>query len=173
MSRQSSSNSFQPGPETGRLYRDALGLFGTGVTVVTGRTPAGPVGITANSFSSVSLDPPLVLWSLSRKSKRFAFFSEIESMAIHVLSAEQSALCHNFASTAFSFDGIDWTTAPDGTPLINDCLARFECEKFASHDGGDHEIIVSKVLRTTVRDGAPLLVFGGKYGGFSGHNLPQ
>ena len=127
---------FQPGPETHREYRDALGRFSTGVTVVTTGSDDGPIGITANSFSSVSLDPPLVLWSQCRKSKRFPHFAEADKMAIHVLSEHQTHLCHTFANPGFSFDKLDWTQDPDGTPLIEGCLARFECQRHAIHDGG-------------------------------------
>ncbi|MEP2147310.1 MAG: flavin reductase family protein [Paracoccaceae bacterium] len=158
---------FQPGPETHREYRDALGRFGTGVTVVTTGSASGPIGITANSFSSVSLDPPLVLWSQSKKSKRYPHFAEADRIAIHVLSEHQTHLCHTFAKPGFSFDALDWTQDPDGTPLIEGCLARFECQRYAMHDGGDHMIIVARVLRTTLRDGAPLLVYGGSLGGFA------
>ena len=158
---------FQPGPETHREYRDALGRFGTGVTIVTTGTPVGPIGITANSFSSVSMDPPLVLWSQSKNSKRFPHFAEAEKTAIHVLSEDQTPLCHTFSNPGFTFDNLDWTLSPDGTPLIEGCLARFECQRYAVHDGGDHVIIVARVLHTTIQDGAPLLVYGGTLGGFA------
>ena len=168
MSETSQLQGFEPSAENLRNYRNALGLFGTGVTIVTANSSAGPIGITANSFSSVSLDPPLVLWSLARHSRRFAHFAEVDNMAIHILGADQTDLCHRFASDAFSFDDIDWQPGQGGTPLIQGSLACFECRIKDRHDGGDHEIIVSRVMRATTKPCDPLLVFGGKFGGFAG-----
>lgn len=158
--------SFAPGPETLRSFRDALGKFATGVTVVTCRTPAGPLGITANSFASLSLDPPLVLWSPARSSRRFDAFAEARHFAIHILSTEQDALCRRFAGDGLDFSGLDWTTGAEGVPLFPSCLARFECTREAVHDGGDHAIIVGRVSSAEMTDGEPLLFAGGRYGGF-------
>ncbi len=158
---------FCPGPEMARELRGALSRFGTGVTIVSTQTDAGPVGITANSFSSVSLDPPLVLWSASKTSRRFPFFSEAEHMAIHILAEEQMPLCRAFAASPHAFDAADWAEGQTGAPLIDGCLARFECERYAEYDGGDHAIIVARVLRASVRQGTPLLFFGGQFGNFA------
>ncbi|WP_273522038.1 flavin reductase family protein [Rhodosalinus sediminis] len=158
---------FVPGPGQERALRDALGRFGTGVTVVTCATPTGPLGITANSFASVSLDPPLVLWSPARNSGRFPFYAAARHFAIHVMGAEQFEVCRGFARSGDAFDGLAWHANAEGVPVIDGCLARFECEKTSEHDGGDHLIVVARVLRAEAREGAPLLFYGGRYGGFA------
>ena len=156
-----------PGPDTAREFRHALGRFATGVTVVTVPTANGPLGMTANSFSSVSLDPPLVLWSPAIQSRRFPYFAKARHYAIHVICAEQVDLCHRFASDGHDFDGADWQEGPEGVPLLNGCLARFLCRQSATHDGGDHKIIVGEVLRADWRDGAPVIFSQGSYGRFT------
>lgn len=156
--------SFTPGPGTRRAFRDSLGRFGTGVTVV---TAPGPVGITANSFASVSLDPPLVLWSVDCGSDRFVDFRTARHTAIHVLSTAQAEMALGFARDGSAFSALNYGENEHGVPLIEDCLARFECVLHAVHDGGDHKILVSQVHRTTVSDGAPLLFVGGRFGSFT------
>ncbi|MFZ5964798.1 flavin reductase family protein [Thalassococcus sp. BH17M4-6] len=158
---------FDPATENSRAFRDALGRFGTGVTVITCATPDGPLGITANSFASVSLDPPLVLWAPAKGSSRYPFYAAADHFAIHVMGAEQSALCDGFARSGDAFDRFDWHESAKGVPLLGGCLSRFECTKTAEHDGGDHTIIVARVTRVATRDGDPLLFFGGGYGGFA------
>ena len=167
MTMQDAMHHFHPGPEMGRELRGALSRFGTGVTIVTTGTEAGPVGITANSFSPVSLDPPLVLWSASRNSRRYPFFSEAEHMAIHVLADGQMPLCRAFAASPHAFDQAEWAANEQGVPLLDGCLARFECERYAEYDGGDHAIIVARVLKASVRQGLPLLFYGGQFGQFA------
>jgi len=159
-------DSFIPGPETERRFRDALGLFATGVTVITAVGAKGPVGITANSFASLSLDPPLVLWSPARASRRFGAFASARHYAIHVLGAEQFALGRHFAREGLDFDLADVALNPEGVPVLTDCLARFECRRKAVHDGGDHAIVVGEVLRAAAREGAPLVFSAGQYGRF-------
>lgn len=159
--------SFTPSADTQREFRDALGRFATGVTVVTTPTGHGPLGITANSFASVSLDPPLVLWSPARASRRFPAFAAAERYAIHVLGADQIDLCRRFSKEGLDFDGLDWKPAGDGVPLIAGCLARFHCARVSAHDGGDHLIIVGRVLEAQHRDGQPLLFSCGSYGRFT------
>ena len=160
---------FTPSPGTTRDFRDALGRFATGVTVVTTRADFGPLGMTVNSFASVSLDPPLVLWSPSKSSRRFPAFAEAEHYAIHILSEPQSDVAHAFARRGHGFDGIDWKEGTGGTPLIAGCAARFECRQTARHDGGDHEILVGEVLRAGIGNLPPLLFLGGAYGTFHPH----
>lgn len=150
-----------------RALRDALGRFATGVTVVTVMTSDGPLGITANSFASVSLEPPLVLWSPARKSRRFAAFERAPFFAIHILSAEQRALADRFARTGDDFDGIAFTAGPQGTPLIDGCAARFECRHAAGHDGGDHLIVVGEILAVVEAEVPPLLFYRGGYAGLA------
>lgn len=159
--------SFTPSKETERAFRAALGSFSTGVTVVTCPSGRGPLGITANSFASVSLDPPLVLWSPARASRRFTAFAETERYAIHVLGQDQQALCRRFTRSGHDFAGLDWIEGEDGVPLIAGCIARFDCLRTATHDGGDHAIVVGRVLRAEHRAGAPLLFSGGRFGRFT------
>lgn len=158
---------FEPNPGVGKEFREALAQFGTGVTVVTTMGADGPIGITANSFSSVSLDPPLVLWSASRTSRRFADFVDTSHLAIHVLAHDQSQLCWDFSRAKDAFHSHPWHQNEHGTPLIDGCLARFECEKYADYDGGDHAIIVSRVTKMSFRKGDPLLFFDGDVGRFT------
>jgi len=167
MTMQDSMQHFHPGPDMGRELRDALGRFGTGVTVVTTMTSDGAVGVTANSFSSVSLDPPLVLWSIARTSRRYPFFAQAEHMAIHVLAENQMPLCRAFAASPHACDEVDWQYGGTGAPLLDGCLARFECERYAEYDGGDHAILVARVLKASVRQGLPLLFYGGQFGQFA------
>jgi flavin reductase (DIM6/NTAB) family NADH-FMN oxidoreductase RutF len=162
--------SFDPTQADPRDFRDALGRFGTGVTVITCATPDGPLGITANSFASVSLDPPLVLWSPAKRSTRYPFFVAAPRYAIHVLGEDQLGLCQAFARTGTPFDQFAWSTNADGVPLIDGCLSRFECRHIATHDAGDHSVILGHVTRVTSREGAPLLFFGGRYGRFEPNN---
>lgn len=158
--------SFDPTLSDDRAFRDALGQFATGVTVVTCATPDGPLGITANSFASVSLEPPLVLWSPAKRSGRYPFYAAADRFAIHVLGKDQHDICRGFARSGDYFDPIDWVTGDHGVPLINGCLSRFECEKVAEHDGGDHAIIVARVHRVTTNPGEPLMFYAGCFGGF-------
>ncbi|QQA44931.1 flavin reductase family protein [Pelagovum pacificum] len=151
-----------------RAFRAALGSFATGVTVVTAAGPDGPFGITANSFASVSLDPPLVLWSPAKDSRRYELFSTAETYAIHVLGGHQQKVCDAFTQSADAFDDVDWEESADGVPLIHGCLAVFECRRVAAHDAGDHLIIVGQVERAARRDGLPLLFQGGRFVSFKG-----
>jgi len=157
---------FEPGAEARRAFRDALGRFGTGVTVVTAAAETGPCGITANSFASVSLDPALVLWSVDKGSDRFPVFNAAQHTAIHVLRSDQADLARQFTKGGRDFAGIDWAPGDGGAPLITGCLTRFECDLVANHDGGDHRILVSRVTRVTLGEGAPLLFAHGRFGSF-------
>jgi flavin reductase (DIM6/NTAB) family NADH-FMN oxidoreductase RutF len=159
-------HSFVPGPGTERLFRDALGAFATGVTIVTARSALGPLGMTANSFASLSLDPPLVLWAPARASKRFEALSGARRFAIHVLAADQRDLALHFARQGHDFDlpGMDETA--HGVPLIPGCLSVFDCVREAVHEGGDHAIVVGRVLAVQHRPGAPLVFNAGRFGAF-------
>lgn len=161
-----STTRFTPDPSTKLAFRAALGQFATGVTIVTCAGSAGPLGMTVNSFTSVSLDPPLVLWAPGRYSRRFDAFAGAEHYAIHVLAADQGAVASAFAREAEAFDLCDWERSAEGVPLIAGCLASFECTKVAEHDGGDHAIIVGRVTAAAMREGAPLLFHAGTYGRF-------
>lgn len=150
-----------------RAFRTALGSFATGVTVVTARAPSGePVGITANSFASVSLEPPLILWSPAKSSRRFAAFAQAERFAVHILAQDQQAVCDAFVRAQDSFAETAWTEGPEGLPLLDDCLARFLCSREAVLEGGDHAILLGRVWSAACREGAPLVFQGGNYGRF-------
>ena len=146
--------------------RNAFARFATGVTVVTARIPdAPPVGVTVNSFTSVSLDPPLILWSLSRKARSLPVFLAASHFSINVLSEEQQALSERFAgSVEDRFDGVDWTTGATGAPLLSGCLAGFECLNSKHMEAGDHALFIGSVERYHSRAGAPLLFFASRYG---------
>jgi flavin reductase (DIM6/NTAB) family NADH-FMN oxidoreductase RutF len=155
-----------PGPDTLRAYRDALACFGTGVTVVTAQSAIGPVAMTANSFASVSLDPALVLWCPSRKSMRHDAFIAAPRFAIHIMAEDQQDTARHFARSGDDFGGIDWAPDAHGLPILSGCLARFDCRRFAVHDGGDHSIVLGEVLQASFHTGKGLLFKHGEYGGF-------
>ena len=131
-----------------KLFRQLLGCFPTGVAVITTRAADGrPAGLTCNSFSSVSLEPPLVLFSLRKASSLLGTFAEADGFAINILSERQDALSGRFASSkiADKFEGVAWRPGPLGMPIIEDCLASFECSVHARHEAGDHDIFIGEV----------------------------
>lgn len=141
-------------------------MFATGVTVVTARARQGHyVGLTANSFNSVSLTPPLVLWSLARAAGSMAAFSTGSHYAVNILSADQQELAKQFAArTEDRFAGVRFETGTGGAPLISGAAATFECFNRSRYEEGDHVIFVGEVERCTHRPGAsPLLFHGGKF----------
>lgn len=145
-------------------YRRSLGQFATGVTVITARAGEMRVGMTANSFSSVSLDPPLVLWSIKQTSTSFNAFKAATHFVVNVLSIDQHHLSGHFGrSDADKFAGIGWSEGIDGAPLLHGVVATFECEKIAEFEGGDHLIMLGKVLRFSRYDREALLFVQGKY----------
>jgi len=147
-------------------FRAALGMFATGVTIVTARNAEGElVGLTANSFNSVSLDPPLVLWSLSRAAASMHAFSTGSHYAINILGAEQQELAKKFASKGVDrFAGVEFVPGVGGAPLLAGAVATFECFNRSRYDEGDHVIFVGEVERCAHRTGAsPLLYHGGKF----------
>ncbi len=162
----STSPEFVPSAENAREFRSALGNFGTGVTIVTAVHDGKPIGITANSFASVSLDPAMVLWSPAKSSARFSSFESAEHYAIHVLDHSQADLASRFAQDAYCFDGCDWHWSEHGVPLIEHTVTRFECKKLSSHDGGDHAIVVGQVTKALNTGGDPLIFFAGQFGRF-------
>jgi flavin reductase (DIM6/NTAB) family NADH-FMN oxidoreductase RutF len=158
---------FTPDAENARAFRDALGRFATGVTVVTTHTLEGPMGFTANSFASVSLDPPLVLWSPAKASARYPFYAAALHYSIHILGAEQMELSRRFVRGGAGFDGLPHEVTAEGIPVIPGTLARFDCAQHATHEGGDHLIVVGRVIRASLRDGDPLVFSQGAYGRFA------
>ncbi len=162
-------NVFVPDPADSRRYRHALGTFSTGVTIVTLQSDAGPQGMTVNSFASVSLDPPLVLWSPAKSSSRHDLFAGAGHYAIHVLSADQHDLLARFTRGGAGFDGLDYHLNEEGVPVLSDTLARFECARANVHDAGDHTIVVGRVLRAAHGEGEPLIFSRGAFGRFAHH----
>ena len=147
-------------------FRAALGMFATGVTIVTARSSTGElVGLTANSFNSVSMAPPLVLWSLARSATSMHAFSTGSHYAINILGADQQDLALRFASRdADRFAGVDFVVGVAGAPLLAGAAATFECFNRSRYEEGDHVIFVGEVERCTQRTGAsPLLFHGGKF----------
>jgi flavin reductase (DIM6/NTAB) family NADH-FMN oxidoreductase RutF len=147
-------------------FRDALGRFATGITVITGLAPDGkPVGATANAFTSLSLDPPLILICLAKSMNSLSAFVEGEHFAINILKENQRQISVNFATqSADKFSNVVYDTWPSGVPILGDCLVNLECAREAVHDGGDHKIIVGRILRLEITDsGEPLLFYRGAY----------
>src|SRR6266446_4073088 len=150
----------------GREFRDALGWFATGVTVITTRSKEGDlVGFTANSFTSVSLDPPLVLFSLNRGAQSLPIFEGCAHFAVNILAEHQAELSSRFATASHDkWEGVAVETWENGCPILADALANFECAVHAVHDGGDHRIFLGRVLRMQARGaGKPLLFSRGAY----------
>ncbi len=149
-----------------RSFRDALGNFATGVTVITAKGEDGKLaGVTANSFNSVSLDPPLVLWSLDRGSPSLKVLEKASHFCVHILAEGQNDLCMKFARSGDDkFNGVEFTEGLGGAPIFAGCLAHFECRNVVHHDGGDHVIIVGEVERFETTDGDPLIFFRGQLG---------
>lgn len=148
-----------------KAFRAALGSFATGVTVITARAADGtPVGLTANSFNSVSLDPPMVLWSLAKKSQSLDVFSKCSHWAVHVLAVDQEYLSGRFArSGTDKFNELDVSNGIGDVPLLAGCAARFQCQNMFQHEGGDHLIFVGEVVAFDRTDRAPLVFHAGRY----------
>jgi flavin reductase (DIM6/NTAB) family NADH-FMN oxidoreductase RutF len=159
---------FTPGPDTRLALRRALGQFATGVTLVTVAGGRGPMGITANSFASVSLDPPLILWCPAKSSARHDALVAAGDFALHVLGQHQRELAKAFARRADAFELCEWETGAGGIPLIAGCAARFECRTEERIDAGDHTIILGRVRHVTTGETEPLVFHRGEYGGFTG-----
>jgi len=147
-------------------FRASLGMFATGVTIVTARSASGErVGLTANSFNSVSLSPPLVLWSLAHKAGSMPTFATGLHYAINVLAADQQALAEQFAARGVDrWAGVDFVDGDNGAPLLAGAIASFECFNRSQYTEGDHVIFVGEVERCRHRPGAaPLLFHGGQF----------
>ncbi|MDB5801702.1 MAG: flavin reductase [Rhodocyclales bacterium] len=140
-------------------------MFATGITVMTTRAADGtPVGLTVNSFNAVSLDPPLIVWSLSRHLAQRDAFEQCKHYAVNVLSADQESVSRRFASkTPDHFSGLTWDEGIDGIPLLHGCCAHFEVRNGVRHEGGDHLLFLGEVVRFQRFERDPLLYFGGAY----------
>jgi flavin reductase (DIM6/NTAB) family NADH-FMN oxidoreductase RutF len=153
-----------------KAFRRALGAFPTGVAVVTATAEAEPVGITVNSFTSVSLEPPLVLWCLKNDSARHRVFTEAKGFTVSILGTEHETVSSRLARQGeHSLHGIALLATELGPPALADAQAVFECAREAIHPGGDHAILIGRVLRFAGREaGAPLVFHRGRYGALSG-----
>lgn len=148
-----------------KALRNALGTFTTGVTIITTRDGEGhAVGLTANSFNSVSLDPPLVLWSLAKTAMSVPAFTESTHWNVHVLAADQQSLSNRFASKGEDkFAGLELDNGVSDAPLIKQCTARFQCRTAFTYDGGDHIIFIGEVIAFDQQDLPPLAFQSGQY----------
>ncbi len=147
-------------------FRETLGLFVTGVTIITTLNENGdPVGITANSFNSVSLDPPLVLWSVGHSSRSLSAFETAQNFAVHILRDDQADLSQKFAKSGNDkFANLPMKRGIGDVPLLTDCAARLECSAYGQHPAGDHIIFVAKVENlASDPDAMPLVYHGGRY----------
>lgn len=153
-----------------RTFRDTLGLFVTGVTVITTRDQDGrPIGITANSFNSVSLDPPLILWSVGLNARSLNAFTRADAFAVHILRDDQARLSQRFAKSGEEkFSGLATERGLNDVPLLPDCAARLECLPYAQHPAGDHILFIAQVHRlNSDPDAMPLVYHGGRYAALS------
>ncbi len=150
------------------LYRAVMGSFPTGVTVMTAGGDGPRCGVTASSFNTVSLDPPLILWSLGLKAPSLTTFREAGHFAVNVLAAGQKDIALQFARPAADkFAGVDTFTGVTGAPLIRGALAHIECRIWSRYPGGDHEIMLGEVVTLRRGDGAPLVFSGGAFHGLT------
>lgn len=149
-----------------QALRNCLGKFATGVTVVTCDGPDGPCGITVNSFSSVSLEPPLVLWNIDKRSNTLQAFLKAGHFAISVLREDQRPLAEHFAQPqTVSFEGLDYSLNSSNVPLLRNSLACMECRTDQLIEAGDHYIIIGEIENYEMADGEPLLFYAGDYRG--------
>jgi len=148
-----------------RAFRNILGSFPTGVTVITTLSEAGgPVGLTANSFNSLSLDPPLILWSLNRNSPSLVCFEKCPNFAINILAQGQSPLSQRFARPIpDKFAGVEWKPGACGVPVLGGCAAVLECTTVSMQEAGDHVLFIGRVDRFEGLSHAPLAFHAGKY----------
>jgi flavin reductase (DIM6/NTAB) family NADH-FMN oxidoreductase RutF len=153
------------GRRDARPLRDALGAFATGVTVVTALAPSGRfVGLTVSSFNAVSLDPPLIVWSLALSSPNLEAFRTANRYAVNVLALDQAWLSQRFAMpNGDKFGGLELQTGLGGVPLLPGCCAWFECGNDARHAGGDHLVFIGRVERFSAHAKEPLVFHGGRY----------
>ncbi len=168
MMTASSLTQIHPPPKIDpRRFRDALGQFVTGVTLVTAKAGAADrVGVTVNSFTSVSLDPPLVLFCLGRQAQTLPVILSARSFAVNVLGRDQQAIAERFALDPRSWGGVDTAVWVTGAPILRDVPAALDCQLYATHDGGDHVIVIGRVVQLEgSEDAAPLGYYGGRYVG--------
>lgn len=150
-----------------RAFRDVLGHFASGVTVVTAATGVGPVGFTCQSFTSLSLDPPLVALAPGKSSTSWPRIAAAGAFCVNILQADQVDVGRTFAVSsaeqADKFAGVPWSPAPSGAPVLDGVLAWVDCTLLAVHDAGDHELVLGRVTDLGVGDGEPLLFYRGRF----------
>jgi flavin reductase (DIM6/NTAB) family NADH-FMN oxidoreductase RutF len=158
-------SSHRAGPMPAQLYRRACAKFDTGITVVTVADAHGhPHGMTVNSFSSVSLDPPLVLVSIDLRNSILGHFLSASFFAINILAEGQEGLSQRFSSVSEKrFDGVEWHASPLGMPLLDGVLAHLECSVVRTFEAGDHTILVGEVRDGSYAEGKPLVFFNSEY----------
>ncbi|SFO28895.1 NADH-FMN oxidoreductase RutF, flavin reductase (DIM6/NTAB) family [Cohaesibacter marisflavi] len=146
-------------------FRKALGRFATGIAIVTTMDDRdAPVGLTVNSFNSVSLDPPLVLWSLDKSSNQMDAFCSSGFYGVSILAHDQQLASNLFAAMAEDrFEKVEWSAGQTGAPLIDGALARIDCKTEQIIEGGDHVILLGRVVDIAVSEGDPLVYYGGGY----------
>ncbi len=149
-------------------FREVLGHFATGVTIVTALEDGGPVGFTCQAFTSLSLEPPMVALAPAKSSTSWPRIAKAGAFCVNILSDHQEAVCRAFAvSGGDKFSGIGWRGGLTGSPVLEGALAWIECELRAIHDAGDHELVLGHVLDLGVGEGAPLLFYRGGFGRFA------
>jgi 3-hydroxy-9,10-secoandrosta-1,3,5(10)-triene-9,17-dione monooxygenase reductase component len=148
-------------------FREVLGHFATGITIVTALEEGVPVGFTCQSFAALSLDPPMVLLAPSRSSTSWPRIAKAGAFCVNILEEHQEALCRAFAVTGGDkFDGVAWTSGITGSPVIEGSLAVVECRLGEIFDGGDHELVIGHVEAMDIRAGRPLLFYRSGFGRF-------
>jgi len=148
-------------------FREVLGHFATGVTIVTATERGEPVGFSCQSFSALSLDPPMVILAPGKNSTSWPRIAEAGAFCVNILGEHQEALCRNFAvSGADKFDGVAWTAGTTGSPVITGSLASIECTLGSIYEGGDHELVIGHVVAMGVGEGSPLLFYRSGFGRF-------
>ena len=149
-------------------FREVLGHFATGVTIVTAMEEEGPVGFTCQSFTSLSLDPALIAGAPAKSSTSWPKIAAAGAFCVNILSSTQEALCRSFAVTGTDkFAGVGWSTAVTGAPVLDGALAFIDCHLEHIYDAGDHELVIGRVLDMGVGEGAPLLYYRSGFGGFN------
>jgi 3-hydroxy-9,10-secoandrosta-1,3,5(10)-triene-9,17-dione monooxygenase reductase component len=149
-------------------FREVLGHFATGVTVVTAMEDGAPVGFTCQAFTSLSLDPPMVALAPAKSSTSWPRIAAAGAFCVNILADSQEALCRTFAvSGGDKFAGVTWHVGPGGTPVLEGSLAWVECDLDAIHDAGDHELVVGRVRQLGVGQGSPLIFYRAGFGSFS------
>jgi 3-hydroxy-9,10-secoandrosta-1,3,5(10)-triene-9,17-dione monooxygenase reductase component len=148
-------------------FREVLGHFATGITIVTATEDGEPVGFSCQSFAALSLDPPMVILAPAKSSTSWPRIARAGSFCVNILSEDQEAVCRAFAvSGGNKFDGVDWTPGVTGSPLIDGSLATVECTLGAIYEGGDHELVTGHVVDMEIGKGSPLIFYRSGFGRF-------